>query len=551
MLTRSLSSPTLRRVPFSALPAFPDLFATYCSRYETVADFYAGDFRSVEARRAAADRAAAMNRDRETLVGILLDQNGRWGMDERTHAHIKALRDPRSATVVTGQQVGLFGGPLYTIYKIITMLQLTRKLQEETGRPAAPVFWLEGEDHDFEEIASVTLLRENEPVSVRYSGPSLSNAVNAGPAGSLVPGEDIRDLLSRIEEILPPTDFREPLLQAVRAAYKPDVTLLDAFARLIKALFPESGIVFINPNDARLKRMAAPLFRREIEDPEAVVSRMKAVSERLQRAGFHAQVHPRSTNLFLLEEGGRYAIDAAGDGFRLRGKDRQFTRKELSAILEQQPERFSPNVVFRPLMQDLVLPTAAYVAGPGEVSYFAQFKPVYEWAGVAMPLIYPRASVSLVETKVEKVLERYGLTVADMERDLERLFGRVALQESEVDLDEAFRQAARSLHEAVGAIRPVVEKVDPTLAKSAEATRAALVKEWERLRERVLKAEKRNHDEIRGRLEKALVNLLPFGKPQERVLSALYFLNKYSPELLRALEETLSLDTTEHQVAIL
>ncbi len=537
----------LRRLPFAALKAFPALFTTYCADYERLDAFYAGDWRSPEARLRAAERAAAYQRNHNALADVLLEQNEHWGLDEATHAHVEALRGAETVAVVTGQQVGLLSGPLYTPYKTITALHLARRMAEETGRPVVPVFWLEGGDHDLAEIAGLTLLRHNEPVALRYTGHTLPEHGNLGPVGRLRLTEQIEQVLDQVAETLPPSDFHEALLAHLRAAYRPGVTLLDAFARLLRALFPDAGLVFLNPDDARLKHLARPLFRREIEDWQTADARLRAVSQTLEQ-DFHAQVKTRPTNLFLCDEAGRHAIDADAETFTLRDQGRTFSREELLALLEDDPACFSPNVVLRPLMQDLLLPTAAYVAGPSEVSYFAQFKPLYAWAGVPMPVIYPRASVSLVEAKVQKVLDRHGLAVADFGEDLDRLFQRVVLSEMDVDVDAVFEEAARHLHQAIGTLKPQVEQVDRTLVKSAEAARAALLKELEKFKARVVRAEKHNHDEVRAQLQKAQVNLFPGGVLQERGLSALYFLNKYGFDLLARLGDELTLETGAHQV---
>ena len=537
-----------RRVPFSRFKAFPALFERYCTAYEDVADFYAGDFRSAEARRAAADRAADHERDRAAVADVLLDQNERWGMGPKTREHIEALRGGDAVAVVTGQQVGFLTGPLYTVYKTITALQLARQLAEETGRPAVPVFWVEGEDHDFDEIAGVTVLAQNDAQKIRYGGPEPPEDGNLGAVGRLRLDGQAKAALDALDEALPPTEFKSELMARVRDAYAPDVRLEDAFVHLLRDFFPEAGLVFLNPDDVHLKRLTAPLFRREIEDGETAAARIEEASEKL-RGPFHAQVQPRPLNLFLLDESGRHPIDLEGDRFRLRGRERSFTKAELLSRLDEAPEEFSPNVVLRPLMQDLLVPTAAYVAGPSEVSYFAQYKGVYEWAGLPMPIIYPRASATLVESKVQKVLDRYELG----RRRLRGGGGEGVPPPRRGRAGGGRRRGlqgrhAALLHQAVEAVKPKVQEVDRTLVKAAEAARTSLVKELERLKERVVKAEKRNQDAVRGRLEKAAAGLYPGGTLQERTLSVLYFLNKYSPGLLADLQATLSLDTTAHQV---
>ncbi len=204
--------------------------------------------------------------------------------------------------------------------------------------------------------------------------------------------------------------------------------------------------------------------------------------------------------------------------------------------------------MLRPILEDRLLPTAAYVAGPGETSYYAQLRGVYDAFGVPMPVVYPRASATLVESKVQKVLDRYALTVADLDGDLEPLHRRLVLALSEHDVEGAFGAATRSLHEAMNALKPVAANVDATLAKSADATRAALQKELSAFQDRVVRAEKRNHDVVRDQLDKAQAGLYPTGKLQERALSALYFVNKYGLDLVARWLDGLDLDTTAHQV---
>jgi bacillithiol biosynthesis cysteine-adding enzyme BshC len=546
-MSPTATRPAVRRCSPADLGAFPDLFVDYCTDYDAVADFYAGDWRDPGARRAAADRAAGRPVDRDALADVLAEQNADWGGGDATQKHVEALRDPETVAIVTGQQVGLFTGPLYTIYKTITTLQLAEEWAEQTGRTVVPVFWVEGEDHDFEEIATAHVLRRNEVVPLDYA-PDVAD--NPGAVGRLPLADDaLADVLARLDGALPDSDFKPAVMERVRAAYRPGTHIEDAFARLMRSLFEDEGLVFMNPDDARLKGLTRPLFRREIEDPATPAARVDAASEALRDRGYHAQVHARPTNLFWLADDGRRAIDLGDDGqFTLRNTDRTFSRAELLDRLDAEPARFSPNVVLRPLMQDHLLPTAAYVAGPGEVSYFAQYGGVYDWAGLEQPLIHPRASVSLVEGKVQKVLDKYDLGVCDFRADLDALFQDVVVDTMAVDVDSAFQDATTEMHKALNALKPEVEAVDGSLGAAAEATRAALVEEMNDLKQKVVRAEKRQQDEVRAQLAKAHANLRPEGALQERTINVLYYLNKYSLDLLDDLRHTLRPDTAEHQV---
>lgn len=541
---------TARRLSFDRLGGFPALFRRYVAGDPAVLRFVAHDFRDPAALRAAAERAATLERDRETLADVLAEQNAHWGNGgETVSANIEALRDPASAAVVTGQQLGLFGGPLYTVYKAVTAVQLARQMTEDTGRPVVPVFWLAGEDHDFEEVRATVVLSGRDPVRI-----ALPPDDDRTPVGRRVLGPEIDAALAELEKALRPTAFTPDLLAALRRSYHPGATMRDAFASWMAHLFVDSGLVFVSPDDARLKRLVAPVFRQEIERPGDTLDRLAEASEALVDAGFHQQVTPLPGNLFLMEPEGRFTLDPDGDEFELRGLGRRYAREDLLALLDAEPERFSPNVVLRPIVEDRLLPTAAYVAGPGEASYYAQLLGVYDAFGVPMPVVYPRASATLVEATVQRVLDRYGLGVPDFDPGpdpaaaLEALHRRFALDHSEHDIETAFAEALRQANEAVDALKPLAVDVDPTLEKSAEATRAALRNALGKLEARVVRAEKRNHALVRERLAKAQAALYPAGKLQERSLAALSFLNAAGPALVAEWLDALGLDTADHQV---
>lgn len=552
MPTRTL--PTVRRVSLADLHAFPDLFVDVANRRDAALRFYDGDWKDIDVRRNKAEAAAAQPADRDVLADALMEHNALWSNEgavpEDVRANIDALRDASSVAVVTGQQVGFLSGPLYTIYKTITTLQLADEIADDTGRPVVPVFWVEGEDHDVDEIAHASVFHRNDVVDLEYptDAEEAGSTVNVGPVGRLTLDERIDDLLNRLDDVLPPSDFKPDVMASLRDVYRRGTRIEDAFARLIRHLFEGTGLVLMNPDDARLKRLVTPLFRQDLTDGAEAVQAVQTAGTNLEEAGYHAQVHASPTNLFLLDEDGRLPIDVDEDGgFRLRGTARRFTRDELLERLESEPEAFSPNVVLRPLMQDALVPTVAYVAGPGEVSYFAQYRDVYDWAGMTMPLIHPRASVSLVESKVRSVMDDFDLSVADLTGDMEQLFQQVVVQHMEVDIDAVFGEALAQIHGAINDLKPSVDEVDRTLVKSAEAARAAIAQEINELKQRVVRAEKRQHDELRAKLEKARVNLVPGGL-QERRINVHYFLNKYSPDLLGDLRQVLSTDTSAHQV---
>lgn len=536
------------RVSLTALRGFSALFVTYATEYESLAAFYAGDYRKQAVRRKLATRVAAHPRDRQTLAAVLQAQNERWGLDEATQQHITALRDPESVAVVTGQQVGLLGGPLLTLYKALTVGKLAQALADELKRPVVPIFWLAGEDHDYEEIASVTVLKGVDPVTLRLE---LPDATYAGPVGHLRLPETMQPLLDELAELLPPTEFRDPLLALLREVYRPGVSFLDAFARLLKCWIPKDlGLVLIDPDDTRLKALARPLFEQELTDWQTSHALLAAVSQELA-ARYHVQVQTRPVNLFLLTDHRRIPLDAEPEGFCLRSENQILSRAEALRLLLEAPERFSPNALLRPLYQDWLLPTLAYVAGPAEVAYWAQLKPLYEWAALPMPLIYPRALMLLAEPRIARWLQRYQVRPEQLQQEPDQLFHHLVRKQLDGELEAAFEHARRQLRDLGIQLRPLVERVDPSLGPATEAWASGLEHELDQLWARVLKAGKRREATLRDQLMRARNSLFPKGVLQERVLSPVYFLNKYGLELPRQLHQVLSLDTSALQVVYL
>lgn len=539
----------MARVPFSDLAGFGSLFHAYTSDFDSVRRFYNRDWRDPRSIASAVTDAASYQRDRETLVEIILEQNKRWHAQEGTLHNIERLSDPRSVAVVTGQQVGLFTGPLYTVLKAVTAIQLARRIEDQTGHPCVPVFWLEGEDHDFEEAASIRIPGKTGLTTISMEADLPAGMLNTGPVGRLKLGSQIHALIDQVEESIPPTEFRADLITALRETYRPEASVRDAFAEMMRRLFPDEGLVFVSPDNTRLKELLAPLFSREIENYESSFKLLADRSTEISKS-HKPQIHPHLMNLFMLEDEGRIRLDPVPgeDRFVLRGLDRSHSTSELLGFLEHNPCRFSPNAVMRPICQDHLLPTAAYVAGPGEIAYFAQLGPVYEWAGVPMPVIYPRASVTFVETRVRKSMDKLSLTISELAGDTAALVRKKTLSEMQLDLDGLFEKKAANLNRDFAEIRELAVSLDASLVKSVESAMTGIHKQLDGIKTKLARAAKRNHEQIGQSVEKAVHNLFPGGKLQERVVSPLFFMGKHGLDLPELLVDILSLETDQHQV---
>lgn len=541
----------VRPLPHGALGASA-LFRTYTAGEPDALRFYRWSPWGAEDRAEAARIAAEGARHRDAVADVLAEQNAAWRSADGVQAHVERLRQPESVAVVTGQQLGLFAGPLYTVFKAVSAVRLAERLEAETGRPAVPVFWLADEDHDFAEIRRAVFADGPDVRFVTYDDGRRPDA-NRGPVGQMVLDEAaLADALRQLEAALPAGPHRADALRLAREAYVPGRTMRDAFAHLLRALVPD--VVLMSADDARLKRLAAPLVRQELEEWARTHADLEGRSGALEAAGFHAQVAPSPVNLFwIADDGRRLPIDPAGhpsapagEAFELRGTDQRFSLADLLARVEAEPERFSPNVVLRPLVQDTLLPTAAYVAGPGEAAYFAQLGPVYERFGVPMPAIEPRLSLTAVEPGVAKTLDRYGLGVADVSGDLQPLWRRLALDASDVDLDGAFADARRRAEAALADLEAVVTRVDASLDAAAGAARARVEGALGRLETKTVRVEKRHHDVLRQRLERAQALLWPAGALQERTLSPLHAVALHGVGGPAALARAVPLDASVH-----
>ncbi len=534
----------MTEVPFARLRGFGQLFTDYCQGPDTLASFFGGDWRSAGHIRQVAHQAGPPIA--EPLARALLRQNDRWS--NPVGPLVRALEARGALAVVTGQQLGIFGGPLYSLYKALTAVKLARHLSETLQRPVVPVFWLEGGDHDLPEVSQLHVPGHAALQSLQYRGHVDVGHVNAGSVGALAFEPDIDRIREALRSSLPNTGFRDRMLEDYFGGYRPGVRFVDAFARTMVALLGGRSMVFVDPEALAVKRLAAPLFERALLGHAELHAALTAATDSV-RQRYPAQVRPRATTLFYQDVRGRTLVEPDGNGFGIWRGAKRASAAVWVARLQEDPSRFTPNVVLRPVLQDTLFPTVAYVAGPGEVSYFAQLRPVYEWAKVTMPVIYPRASLTVVEPRVGRILDRTDLGMTDLQESLEGILERLLMHSSGVDA--AFARAEGGLSALATALLPVVEAVDPTLGRTCNATRASWTKDLHKLRRRVVKAEKRKHDVLRARLSRARQALFPGGKLQERVLGAVYLACRFGPEVVDAVYERISLDTASHQLLAL
>jgi len=535
-------------LPHSA-GGFSKLFLDYLYQFPKVQSYYESDFHNFQQLGVAAGKVCQRFHNRTELVEILLDQNRNYGSSEQALENIRKLGEEKTVAVVTGQQVGILTGPMYTIYKTITII----KLAEQLGRTFpeytfVPVFWMENEDHDFEEVNKIGLLNaDHVPVTVQYliEGKPLDR--NIGAVGNVVLDNQIQSFLEQIQSILPHSEFKKPLLELLQQAYSPGTTLTKAFAGLMNQFFSKSGLVFVSSNDNRVKRLLAPLFKKEIAEYPKLSQVFIGRSAALE-AEYHAQIKPKALNLFLFHKNGRYLIEPRDQDFSLKGTRQYFQKDELLRIAEETPELFSANVVLRPICQDTILPTLVYVGGPSEIAYFAQLKPVYQYFELAMPMIYPRASATILEAKHDKTLEKYELELLEFFGNPENVNRKVIEMVSEVKIEDVFGDATKRIGELTNEMKFGLNYIDPTLLGALETTRSKIDSHFQVLKEKTIEAQKRRHEIALRQVSRVANSIFPKGNFQERELNIIYFMNKHGVELATHLTNELQIDSFKHQI---
>jgi bacillithiol biosynthesis cysteine-adding enzyme BshC len=518
-------------------------FLDYLAGRGAAAGFFEGGW-DLPALEAAAERALRRERPRQALADALVGQQKERGAPAAAAA-AERLRDPRAVAIVTGQQAVLFGGPALVFYKAIAAIRTAAALEARRGAPVVPVFWVASDDHDFEEIRAVEVLEAQGALRTLRYAPAVDPS--GRPAWGIELDASIEGLLGELESALPDSPGRPEMLQCLRECYRPGARLSDAFARLISSLFP--SLVVLDPADPALKTLMTPVLRREIEERSASSTLLAKTGGQLEAAGYAEQVPVREgfLNAFVVEGGVRRALGLRDDEVEVRGTDRRLSIAEAVKWLEREPSAWSANALLRPVVQDALLPTAAYVGGPAEIAYHAQIGPAYAHFGVPRPALFPRPAATLVEPSQARALEAEGLDLPELQQDVEALLARIA-RDSNPAVEASFAAARQAIERELRAVEESLGAVDPTLRAAAESARGRALFQVEGLQEKATRALKKRDQARSDRLRRAREALFPGGEPQERRLLFAAWLARWGRSVLESVSDRLDPFATVHQV---
>lgn len=465
---------------------------------------------------------------------ILKKQNALFP-SEKLQKNIELLSKHNTFVIVTGQQAGFFGGPLFTFFKTLSTIKWAEELSVKYPQyNFVPVFWIEIEDHDFAEIARFSIPEKDE---IKYED-KTSNFYEQIVHRNIP--EEFSGFTEQVFSTLPQSDFLEEYKQLINAAYLPGNKFGEAFKIFMHHLFDEFGLILCDPTDSQLKKLGSSVFQKEVlNQPSADL--ISATSKNLEDSGFHPQVTPRAVNTFFVEDGKRLGLVPDGENYLIQGLDKKLSKTEIEKLLIDHPEKFSPNVVLRPLFQDTVLPVIGISVGPGEMSYFMQFKSLYAEFNIPYPILVPRTFGVILEPPVERIIDKYSINPVDIFTD-ETFFKTFISKKTGLDLSSELTKLKTEMESVMKSKSDLINSIDPTLVDSWNSQIGKTFQGIDQFYQRLEKSLKKQEETTIQQLKRVEDHLFPGGDPQERKHSVLFYLFKYGKYFTHHLYKQIELD---------
>ena len=533
-------------IPYTRVPHSTALLTDYLYHFDRVSQFFNGSPFDPGSFASVAHQMRDLVFARAEMAEILTRQNQAFGCSDKTLENIRKLGEERTFAIVTGQQVGLFGGPAFTLFKALSTVRLAQALSEQ-GLPSVPVFWLATEDHDLEEVAEGSVFDEEYNLhTLRDPGDRPSPR---SPVGRVRHTEEVSAALNQLEAFLPKGESRTRLMQDLRECYAPGVAWGESFAKFLTRIFRPWGVILLDPLDEAVHRLSYGVYQQAIERAADLRAGVLETSHALVQRGYHAQVHvaQESTLVFVERQGDRVALHQQGGKFFIDGGE-EISLSGLQAWLAERPLDFSPNVLLRPLVQDALLPTLAYVAGPSELAYLGQAQALYQGLNRPQPVVFPRAAFTLIDSRTDRLMEKYKLRLDDVWEGEEYLSHRVAAVGFAEGWSERFEQSERELGQILDRLQADIERLDPTLLDTLQHTKEKMKYQMERLGGKLTRAALSRSDLLVRHVQSLLRFLLPHKDLQERRAGGTYFLGRAGYEVLDRLLAQIQVRCSDHQM---
>ena len=511
----------------------------YLDGREGALKFYSADYRNIGSY---AEKAKAIGRylDRRSIADIL-NSHVYTGDVRDSQKRVDEFVDRGGFVVVTGQQPVICGGPLFVLFKALTAIKLAERLENELGVPVLPVFWSAGEDHDFEEMAALSLPDRDDRIRT-ITLLERDVELNVSACLTFLEDSDITTI-SGLSETLPENNHSAAVMAKLNATYRNGQSLAFAFSELVGSMLGPYGLFVVNACNQMIKESSEPVIRKELLYWKDSYREYEKTCRALLADGYELQVHrgELETNLFFIEEHGfRDKIVIAGDDFQLKKSARKISREELLDIIVYEPRRISGGVLARPLTEACALGTLAYVAGPGEISYYAQIKSLYDLHELEMPVICPRFGGLVLETKISHLLDKLSLSPEQIQLDSEKLASMVAAKEEPLDrIIDNMQMLKREISGIIVNVGQDAELIDPTIGPIVSKSHSVLDKKLDRLERRIVAAYKNKNGIIRSQIARLKTHLGPASYPQERRTGFIYYLAKFGDSFIDSVLEVI------------
>jgi bacillithiol biosynthesis cysteine-adding enzyme BshC len=540
------------RVPFSSIPGQSRLFLDYLRDRGSLREYYPSSVaRHDELINRVPDVLDNYSTDRTVLCQVLSEQNSKDIGCRQVFENIARLQEADCVAVLTGQQAGLFTGPLYTVYKALTAIRSVECLRD-AGVNAVPVFWIATEDHDFAEVSNafaVSAAGTLEEAKFTVAEDELGKAV-----GEIRADESLGRIIDHWLTSLPATEFSNDLRDVLTSAYISGTSFGDSFGKLLNNLFGKYGLVLFDPLDPTAKRLSSPIYRNAIESSDAIVQALVTRSRKLESTGYHAQVLTEEDHVPLFwtdDQGKRRALKRHNNRFQANGTKTTFSREELLSIADSNPERLSPGVMLRPVVQDFLFPTLCYFGGSAEIAYFAQNSEVYRVLGRPVTPIMHRQSFTIVEAKHARTMEKYGLEFLDLFAGLENLLPKIIERVIDPETPAVFAHAEEEINNELNRLDQQLSKIDPTLADNLANRRRKIIYHIGALRNKFQRTAFQNDGILKRQVSAMFATLLPHGVLQERKVNFASFADRHGMEFIDWIYDRVDPDNTDHQLLYL
>ena len=503
-------------------------------------------FLKTESPSAIASQLQTDNIDRNELVDILQNQNEQFGCGPRTIDSLKKLRDTKTLCVFGGQQAGILGGPLLTIYKLIDVVKRAALLEEELRQPVIPVFWIAGDDHDFDEINhTYTINQENESEKIVLN---IESAGDSSVAQLFIEDDDNYSAFKKtIEDNFGGTDFSDNLINSIFDSYSPGTDLVTAFARFMFKILPDTGVILLNPFDKKLKELSKEFFKQVIERHFLIRTALDETEEALLSDGYHIQAEKKETAVHLFYHNPeRVPVHYIDDIFVMG--DKKLGLPALLDLIERNPEKFSAGVLTRPILQSYLFPTVLQIGGPSEIAYFCQIGKLFDLFKLPQPYYNIRTGATFIEKRPHELMQKYNITIDDLTGDIEEVINRIAQETFPNDIQTAINKYKTNHKSEYDKLAAIISEYDDSLDHMIEHTYGKIDYTFGNLENKIFTRHKKQIKSIREQIYKIGNLLYPERNLQERHLNIAYFISKYGPGVVKFLGRKLDVNSNEHQM---